>query len=761
MRRALAFYTVIFVSALSAFVLSLGPSAAQTPSAATSAGDPESRVSIIADEIIVEADGHLIAKGHVQIFFKDARLNADQINYYRAQNRLVISSDLTLTDSEGTIITGESADISTDLTRGIIQSARILLNRQLQIAASQVKKDGAFTHTSNVIASSCRLCDSTEVPLWEMRAQRVLHDKEAQRLYYYNAHFRLLGIPVIYTPYISTPDPRQRRAAGFLSPKLRTSSTLGTGVKLPYYIPLTQYSDLTITPYLAQKTRSAEFRIRQKFQHADITLRGALSKDDLMPDQPRYYVALSGNYALPRDFHLTFNGIDVSDSDYLSDYGLSTHKVNEIKVARTRHDIYVQGQILDNTDLRSPAEAARETTGLATLHYHKRGIAPIENILGGESDLIFDLERSQRGASALNFAGEPDGGTFKRAEGYVNWQRSWALDSGVIAALYGGLGASYSGAKTQARHDLAAELRWPLIRKSTSGNADVISPFIQFVPSRINAAEQPRGTQGIYEQLAPEFDSASLLRIAPRPGSTSILPGGVLNLGFHYNHLDADDWTLAITGARAFRKTPRLRFNKSSGLDGKTSDILLNVRATSAPFSGYRLSYETRTLFGPQNTVTRTENRVALKHKIYGITGNYIQIAPDRAFNRGRISLAKTTFSLQQKRFSASATHTFLLNKDLNGAGTPTVELGLQGAFQINSWWTGTAEFFHDIDAKKPIRAKAGLVFANECLRSSLSLSRALEASDNVSEGTVIEFSLDLAGFGGSEASGPGRQCRL
>ena len=56
------------------------------------------------------------------------------------------------------------------------------------------------------------------------------------------------------------------RASGFLNPALRSSSNLGFGLKVPYFITLGPHKDLRITPYLTTKgARSVELRYRQAF----------------------------------------------------------------------------------------------------------------------------------------------------------------------------------------------------------------------------------------------------------------------------------------------------------------------------------------------------------------------------------------------------------------------------------------------------------------------------------------------------------------
>ncbi len=55
-------------------------------------------------------------------------------------------------------------------------------------------------------------------PLWELRAQQIVHDNVEHDLYYHDATIDFAGAPVVYTPYLSGPDPTVDRRQGFLSP---------------------------------------------------------------------------------------------------------------------------------------------------------------------------------------------------------------------------------------------------------------------------------------------------------------------------------------------------------------------------------------------------------------------------------------------------------------------------------------------------------------------------------------------------------------
>jgi LPS-assembly protein len=206
------------------------------------------------------------------------------------------------------------------------------------------------------VASSCTICADDPTPLWEIRASEVVHDVDARQIYFSNASLRFYGIPVIYLPSLRIPDPTMERATGFLMPRLRSTTALGTGLKVPYFITLGQSRDLTLTPYLTfQGNRTVELRYRQAFRSGGIVVEGAISQDGLESDGTRGYVQATGTFDIGADFLLEFNGITVTDPSYLLDYGITeTDRLDsQIALTRIRPDLNFSARLIGFQSIRA------------------------------------------------------------------------------------------------------------------------------------------------------------------------------------------------------------------------------------------------------------------------------------------------------------------------------------------------------------------------------------------------------------------------
>ena len=85
------------------------------------------------------------------------------------------------------------------------------------------------------------------------------------RIHFTDATLELFGVPILYTPVLSEPDPTVKYASGLLAPDLGNSTKIGYFVRLPYYIALSPTNDLTVAPQfstLGGELVESEYRAR-------------------------------------------------------------------------------------------------------------------------------------------------------------------------------------------------------------------------------------------------------------------------------------------------------------------------------------------------------------------------------------------------------------------------------------------------------------------------------------------------------------------
>lgn len=688
----------------------------------------QDQATLIADRVFLEAGDTLTADGAVEVLYKGTRLTAERIVYFSKTDRLEITGPIRLTDASDTVIVADAADLSRDLTEGVLTSARMVLDQQLQIASNQLTRaSGRFTVLDRVIASSCEVCPSNPTPLWEIRARRVVHDQEERQLYFDHAQFRVAGLPIFYAPRLRMPDPTLKRSTGFLLPTIRTTSGLGAGVKLPYFIAIGDSRDLTLTPYVSGKqTRTLEFRYRQAFRTGKMEFSGALSRDDLIPGKTRGYIFGDGRFDLPRDFELNLKLQTVTDDAYLLDYDVSNRDrlQSGVELTRTRRNEHITASIFRYWSIRARDDNSVLPTIVGDLTFERR-FRPAH--LGGEGKFAFQTHshrRSSAVATDANGDGVVDGRDIARATLLADWSRNWTLSNGMVlsggfmaaADIYAiGQDATYPGTVTRFTPAAMLELRWPWLKaESRSGATQVIEPIAQLVWAPNDTDDVPNE-----DSRNVAFDEGNLFGYTRFPGADARELGTRLNLGLSWTRHDPAGWSLGVTAGRVFRAKDLGQFSAASGLDGTSSDWLLATHLDTA--SG--LTLMNRALFDDALDFSSDELRIGYNAPNYDISAGYLWLVADPAEGRNRAS----------SEFVFDAGWTFARN------------------------WRGTVEGRYDFQADRAAKAAVGLQYRNECVVVDLSLSRRFTSSTSVAANTDFNLSVELAGFG---AGTDGRQYR-
>ena len=691
----------------------------------------QDQATLVSDSLEITGDTRLIADGNVEVFFKGRRLKASRIVFDQATDRLEITGPIVLTEASGeTLILASQADLAADLSEGILTSARLVLNQQLQLAANRMMRvAGRYTALQTVAASSCKVCEGDPTPLWEIRARRVVHDEVERQIYFDRAQFRLAGVPVLYIPRLRMPDPTLKRATGFLMPTLRTTSDLGSGIKVPYFIVLGQSADLTLTPYVTLRdSYSLGMRYRQAFASGEIEVNGAITSDELMPGKTRGYLFLTGSFDLPWNFGLTIKGQTVSDPAYLLDYGISDadRLDSRIEASRTRRNEHISARIISYQTLRDDESDSTIPTVIADLTFHRRfSLGP----LGGEGGLRLQTHNHYRTSTDLldgDGDGIADGRDMGRVSARIDWRRSFFLPLGIEGTLLGEATAdaysinndgTYGGSTGRTHGTAGIELRWPWVKAEAGGATQVIEPVVQLLFSSSTSETLPNEDSALVE-----FDEGNLFALDRFPGSDAVERGKRANIGISWTRHDPAGWSMGVTLGRVFREEDLGQFGPGSGLAGARSDWLAAANFTLAD----GLAVTGRLVMDDTFDVTKGEARLTVNGPKTALSTSMIWAVADPLENRPE----------------------------------PTKEITLDARRRLDPNWTAKVSGRYDFVGDQGTVAGLGLEFLNECVRFDVSLSRRFTSSTSVDPSTAFALSLDLVGFGGGGTGGPARTCR-
>ncbi len=699
--RALAF--------AAAFCLALSGAQAQVQTA-----------SLVADEVSFDPESQVLqARGNVKVLQNGTTLRAAGIRYDGTKDRLVVTGPLYLIDGQDVLLVAEFAELSGDLQDGVLAQARAVFSEQLQLAANEIRRSGGrFTQFQKTVASSCDICAENPTPLWEIRAQRITHDAQERQLYFDNASFRVLDVPVFYWPYLRLPDPSVERASGFLLPEFRSNGDIGLGIKTPYFFTLGEHADLTLTPWLTTNgSRTLEARYRQKFVNGEIEINGAVTDDNLTDrSSPRSYVFADGSFALPRDFQLTFDVELTSDNGYLLqyDYSEKDRLDSAIAIDRTRRDEYIGLEFVNYQSLREDEDNDLLPTLVGDAVYTRR-FTP--RLTGGIASFSVEasglLRNSSDGTDGI-------GRDVTRLSFASQWRRDWTLPNGMLLAAATAARADLYSVNQDDRPEfgdtleltrfISAEWRWPMLRRS-AGARHLLEPVVQFVWSGDSARDVDNE-----DSLLVEFDEANLFSFSRFPGVDAQERGARTNIGVTYTRQDPAGWELGLTVGRVFRDEDLGQFSVSTGLQGQSSDWLV---ATQFKL-GDRLDVINRAVFDDGFSFSRNEMRLNWTGEDYRISSTYAWLEADTAEDRP----------------------------------TDTSEFAIEGAYQINDNWMLSSNLRYDFVDDRTTRAGIGARFQNECAQLDVSLSRRFTSSTSVTPTTDVNVSVQLAGFGARAGGG-------
>ena len=674
--------------------------------------------TLIADSVVIQGEGRLVASGNIEVFYDGTRLSAAEITYDQAADRLQIIGPIFIEGPTGNVLVAERASLDPALENGILRGARLVLDRQLQLAANRIdRRGGRFNQLYKTAVTSCHVCGN-EAPLWDIRAERVIHDEEEQQLYFTNALFRVRGIPILWLPRARLPDPTLERATGFLIPQLRNSNRLGTGLKIPYFIKLGDHRDLTLTPYLSKETRTLEARYRQAFFAGDIEVNSAFSEDTLTKDG-RSYVFVEGAFDLARDFQLDFDIEVSSDPAYLLDYGYSgaDRLDSAISLTRVRSDELVFASATYFESLRDDEVDAELPPIVADFRYEKR----YAGVQGGALTLASSGDLLYRYGDGIGNAGRD----MLRLGAEATWQRSWASDIGLLIESKAGVSAdlyrvwddpasedSFVHAAPQAQ----LTLRYPL-QKTSSQARHLLEPVVSLAWSSVNGETPPNE-----DSTRPEFDSGNLFALSRFPGDDATESGLRLATGLNWTRHGNEGSVTRLTFGRVFRDTADDQFSLSSGLRETASDWLIAGQYDT----GHGLRFDGRALFDDDLDVTTGAANVGWQTEDVMLTASYIWEAPDA--DLGRLDAAAAW--------------------------------ALSSRLRLDDAWAVEIDTRYDVDADTPTQAALGIEWRNECVTVDLSVRRRYTSSTTVAPSTDYGLSVALTGFSaGRSTPGPRQGC--
>jgi len=615
--------------------------------APASAGRPERRLLLQADEVLYDANTSVVsAKGHVEIDDQGRSLFADTITYDQARDQVTALGHVIVLDEKGNASFADHIVLADRMRNGVLSGFGALIGKNGRLAAASARRiNGTVYVTRHTAYSPCRICDRPghRTPLWQVKSERVVYDQTRHKVRFKDASVDLFGVPVLWSPYLSLPDATVHHASGLLMPVFGGSTTPGYFVRLPVYIAFSDSNDATIAPMTSLKgdaMLSAEYR--QRWQNGGFWLQGSGTYNPnggLGGTGPQTYGHLFGSgRAQLDDIGNWRSGFDLqltTNNAYMKDFGISQldRLVNDLFVenqtGRSRFSVtayYFQGlRGADNPDLIPFV--------LPEVDFN---YIPSEKVGGG---------RLQMHLNSV-ILGQTFGPQSRRLTQEMDWRRSlisadgqvWTLQADIRGDLYhvdndGRDGANYPtvplGSRFHARAIpyLALDWRWPFLSSSSQGTEFLVEPIAQVIAQSYggNIAGLP-----IEDARSIELNDTDIFSFNKLPGYDLIESGPRANYGFKAEALfTGGEAQFQLAQSYRLRQDPIL--NSYTGETEALSDIVgrFDVRFPHFALSD-RISVDRHS-----GSVDRNEVFASTSLGRTSFEASYVQLPPNLATGLG------------------------------------------------------------------------------------------------------------------------------
>lgn len=346
----------------------------------------EEPAEVIADRIEFDRARDLYtAEGNVRLSQGRRTLTADWVTFSNATRQGVASGSVVVVDGPDTM-RAKFMEFNIDTLEGVVFDGYIDgRTSPFKMSGKEIQRSGRETYTfQEAVFSPCRCPDPEDRDPWQIRSDTVELDDEGYGKAR-NTTFDVLGVPVLYFPYLIYPVKRERES-GFLFPTFSRTSRSGLEIGTPFFWAAREDLNVFLTPqWLQYRGFKPSVDAEYVFGREDVSRLHAsyIYDNEIEEDNPstpydanRWAVRYFHDQWLPGKTRLQADVNLVSDNSYAFDFDdmrqfrsdrfmISQGIVTKAFGATGRY--YVVGTTILRDDLQSPDDVDRDELALQRL----------------------------------------------------------------------------------------------------------------------------------------------------------------------------------------------------------------------------------------------------------------------------------------------------------------------------------------------------------------------------------------------------------
>jgi len=558
------------------------------------------------------------AEGSVEARYQGKVLRADEVDYDSDTGIVTARGHVQIIEPDGRVQFADATTLDKDMSEGVALGFSARLEQNVKIAAARAHRQSAdLTELDDVIYTPCATCveGGSKTPTWSIKASKVVEDHKHQTISFRHAVIQVKGVGIFYLPVLWTADPSATRKAGLLLPTVTFSGERGFSYQQPYYIPITPYQDIIISPQINSKVNPfLNIDYRERFYSGWLDIRAGYTYDrdftsggtKFGPDTSRSYILGSGVFNLSPIWQWGFTAEQTSDkllfqkysvpdvfaNESLSDRGLyaadDLRLISQLYTVRQDQTSYLSVAAISVQGLRTTDTQSTFPTIAPLIEAHWE---PDMEILGGRLRLdgsAVALTRSQAPDTLAPPTSPPVAGLdSRRATASLDWQSTLTLSNGLRIQpfvdgrfdLYNtaGLpGAPSGGTVPREIGWVGANFSYPLF-KQVNDVTYILEPLAQ-----VEVAPNTKLNPLIPDEDSEvwEFDDTNLFNVNRSPGYDLYEGGQSVTLAGRATAVLGDGRTASLLFGRrlGFESDPAVP--PRTGLATALSDYIIDFEAT-------------------------------------------------------------------------------------------------------------------------------------------------------------------------------------
>jgi LPS-assembly protein len=580
-----------------------------------------------ADNASYDRDVGLVTlTGHVEFWQNDRVLLADKVTYNRNTDVAAATGHVVLLEPDGQTVFSDYAELTGGMKDGVMSGMRALLAQNGRLAANGARRtDAHINELSRAVYSTCNLCakDPTKPPLWDIRARSAVQDTEHKMIEYHDAVVEMYGIPVLYTPYLSHPDPSAKRTSGILVPSFGYSSHLGAFLQVPYYWVIDGDSDATLSPLVAsQRGPALDFQYRQRFNNGTVTVNGSAANDD----GPAGHIFAKGLFSLNDTWRWGFDVNRASSEKYFRDFnvpGQQTVLTSQLYLEGFGEGSYTR---LDARGYQGLTTTVTQANLPIVLPRYQYSFAGQPDALGGRTTVDLGAFNVIRSAGTSTARGSLSTSWDRPFSGQLGDQWMFTLheDSALYSAhgfnLEPNFGANSSVQSAQAMGSASLKLNWPFVRDAGSWGTQTIEPIAQVILAP-NGSSYTNTNIPNEDALDVNFTDAMLFSLNRFNGIDRLEGGPRANIALHANWVFPSGAVVDGLVGQGYRVNKDTAFAAGTGLRDTVTDVVSHFTYTPNQY----FDFTSRQRFAHRNLDVRYIDAIASVGPQYlRVSGGYL-----------------------------------------------------------------------------------------------------------------------------------------